>query len=421
MEKKKEPRASGARPLALEQLPPGDLVPMEGAPRVHPERQIEKLMDSIRNFGVVLPVLIDAGGGIIAGHAVVEAAVRLGVELVPCVRADHLTEAQRRAYALADNRLAEDASWDPVRLKAEMLRLRDGHGLQLADTGFEPRELLRLRLDVADAPGPEDAAPEPAEGAVTRPGDLWLLGEHRIICGSSTDADTVAALLDGERPHLMVTDPPYGVEYDPAWRNRLRGGASKRTGKVLNDDKADWREAWALFEGDVAYVWHAALHGGTVAESLAACGLDVRSQIVWGKPHFTLSRGDYHWQHECCWYAVREKGKSHWQGSRSESTLWTVGFQEDAQTAHGTQKPVECMRRPMLNNSEPGDLVYEPFSGSGTSIIAAETCARRCRAVELDPAYVDMAVRRFQDHAHVRATLAGTGQTFDEVAKERAG
>lgn len=406
--------------LELEQISPSALVPYAENPRVHPERQIEKLMESIRAFGIVLPVLVGPDDGIVTGHAVVEAAKRLGAERIPCVRASHLSEAQRRAYALADDRLAEDASWDPVRLKAEMLRLRDEHGLQLAETGFEPREILRLRLDVADEPGEEDAAPEVSEAATSRPGDVWILGEHRLICGSSTDAGTVAALLDGERPHLMITDPPYGVEYDPAWRNSARGQNSQRVGKVLNDDIDDWRDAWALFDGDVAYVWHASLHGANVAESLNACGYAIRSQIIWAKPHFVLSRGDYHWQHECCWYAVRDGGKSRWQGSRSESTLWTIGSKEDTKTVHGTQKPVECMRRPMLNSSAPGDAVYEPFSGSGTSIIAAESCHRRCLAVELDPRYVDMAVERFQDYAHVPATLAGTGRTFEEVARERA-
>ena len=430
----------------LEFISPGALIPYVNNARVHPEKQIKKLMASIEEYDIVLPILINDTNGIIAGHAVVEAALRLGRETVPCLRASHLTEAQKRAYTLADNRLAEDSHWDEESLKIEMLRLRDDFGVQLGITGFEKREALRLRLDVIDTLGEEDADVSEPDTITSRPGDVWLLGEHRLICGSSTDAGTVAALLVGSRPHLMVTDPPYGVNYDPAWRNKAKSNQnqSKRTCKVLNDDEADWREAWALFPGDVAYIWHASLYGEIVADSMRVCGFSIRSQIVWAKPHFALSRGDYHWQHECClyalredggdcpempgycpgydscWYAIREGKKSHWTGSRSESTLWKIDFKgQDTQTTHGTQKPVECMRRPMLNNSEPGDVVYEPFSGSGTTIIAAESCRRRCYAVELDPKYVDMAVMRWQEYTSRSAILEKTGQTFNSVAKGR--
>ena len=192
----------------------------------------------------------------------------------------------------------------------------------------------------------------PAE-PVSERGDVWLLGRHRLVCGDSTDAAVVAKALNGARPHLMVTDPPYGVEYDPAWRNRAGLSATRRTGKVENDDRADWREAWALFPGEVAYVWHGALHAAAVAESLEACGFDIRAQIVWAKDRLVLGRGHYHWQHEPCWYAV--KGAGHWSGDRKQTTLWQIASRgQDAETAHGTQKPVECMRRPIENNSSPG-------------------------------------------------------------------
>ena len=308
----------------------------------------------------------------------------------------HLSEAQKRAYVLADNRLAERAGWD-----RELLALEVG---DLGGARRRPRH-ARLRGGEIDALLNAGAA-RPARGGdarsrrrsrVSRPGDLWLLGPHRLLCGSATDPAAVARLLGGVRPHLMATDPPYGVSYDPAWRNRAGRSATKRTGKVLNDDRADWREAWALFPGEVAYVWHGALHATTVAESLEACGFAIRSQIIWAKERLVLCRGDYHWQHEPCWYAVREKGKGHWNGDRKQTTLWQIPSRDqDAATVHGTQKPVECMRRPMLNNSAPGQAVYEPFLGSGTSVIAAETCGRICLAMELDPAYVDVAVTRWQ-------------------------
>src|SRR5690606_29698061 len=243
--------------------------------------------------------------------------------------------------------------------------------------------------------------------------------KHRLLCGDATNASDVERVLARVTPHLMVTDPPYGVNYDPAWRSRFtKGDGGLATGRVANDDRADWREAWALFPGDVAYVWHGALHATTVAESLVACGFDIRSQIVWAKERLVLSRGDYHWQHEPMWYAVR--GKGHWSGDRKQTTLWQIPSRDqDAATVHGTQKPVDCMRRPMLNNSSPGQAVYEPFCGSGTTIIAAETCGRPCHAVELDPAYVDVAVLRWQAFTGREAVLEGDGSTFAAAQAER--
>jgi DNA modification methylase len=218
----------------------------------------------------------------------------------------------------------------------------------------------------------------------------------------------------------MVTDPPYGVEYDPAWRQRAGiAGAGTATGKVLNDDQADWREAWALFPGDVAYVWHAGLFAGTVADSLAACDFVLRSQIIWAKSQMVMSRGDYHWHHEPCWYAVRKGKTGHYAGDRKQTTLWQIPKPAKSETGHGTQKPVECMRRPIENNSSPGQAVYEPFSGSGTTLIAAEMTGRSCHAIELNPAYVDVAVLRWQAFAGQQAVLEADGRSFAAVAGER--
>ena len=227
---------------------------------------------------------------------------------------------------------------------------------------------------------------------------IWILGTHRLVCGDATEAKDVERLLANIRPHLMVTDPPFGVEYDPNWRNQAGVSATRRTGKVLNDDRAEWRQAWALFPGDVTYVWHAAVHATTVAESLVASGFDIRAQIVWSKNRFALGRGDYHWQHEPCWYAVRRGKTSHWQGARDQSTVWSIVpvCSEDAATVHGTQKPVEAMRRPIVNNSVRGDAIYDPFAGSGTTMIAAETTGRACLAMELDPIYCDLIVNRWE-------------------------
>jgi DNA modification methylase len=191
---------------------------------------------------------------------------------------------------------------------------------------------------------------------------------------------------------------------------------------VLNDHRADWREAWVLFPGDVAYVWHAGRHSRIVAESLEASGFVIRSQIIWAKSRLVLGRGDYHWRHEPNFYAVRDGKTGHWQGARDQTTLWaiTTGGDEDAATVHSTQKPVECMRRPMLNNSEAGDAIYEPFSGSGTTIIAAETTGRLCLAMEISPAYCDVAILRWQRFTGQKAVLDGEDRTFDDIAAARA-
>lgn len=255
---------------------------------------------------------------------------------------------------------------------------------------------------------------------------MRLIAKHRIACGSSTDAATVTAVLAGVKPHLMVTDPPYGVEYDPGWRKiakdpqgRPLAKGTAAMGKVENDDQADWREAWALFPGDVAYVWHGGLHSSLVAESLMACGFQIRSQIIWNKSRLLIGRGDYHWKHEPCWYVVRKGKTGHYNGDRKQSTIWDIDKQQKNETGHSTQKPVECMKRPIENNSSPGQAVYEPFSGSGTTIIAGEMTGRSVHAIELNPAYVDVAIHRWQDFSGQVATLDGDGRTFAELEAER--
>jgi DNA modification methylase len=221
------------------------------------------------------------------------------------------------------------------------------------------------------------------------------------------------------RPHLCVTDPPYGVEYDPTWREQ-RGIASEglAKGAVLNDDRADWREAWALFPGDVIYCWHAALQSDASMASLKAAGFQIRSQIIWDKTRLIIGRGDYHFQHEPCLYAVRKGRTGHWAGDRKQTTIWSIPHRKSA-TGHGTEKPVECMKRPIENNSSPGQVVYEPFSGSGTTIIAAEMNGRICHAIELNPAYVDVAVRRWEEFTGQKAVLEATSQSYADVRAHR--
>jgi DNA modification methylase len=219
-----------------------------------------------------------------------------------------------------------------------------------------------------------------------------------------------------------VTDPPWGVNYDPSWRKRAGVNLNKKKlGRVANDDRVDWQEAWSLFPGTVAYVWHASWYTGAVQQSLEEVGFDIRAQIIWAKDRFALSRGHYHWQHEPCWYAVRGAGSSNWHGDRKQTTLWTVNAREDDGHGHGTQKPVECMRRPIENNSSPGQAVYEPFNGSGSTLIAAEMSGRSCLAIDIDPAYIYVAVLRWQAFTGEAAKLEKSGQNFEDVGVERAG
>ena len=406
-------------PMKIKMTPVEQLVPYAGNARTHSDQQVAQIAASITEFGFTNPVLTGADNVIIAGHGRLLAAQKLGMDTVPVIILDHLSDAQRRALVIADNKLAENAGWDEALLRTELAAL-DEMDFDLDLVGFSDEELDGLLGDLEDpALGEtedEDDVPETPEDPVSRPGDLWILGKHRLLCGDATVATDVERVLNGTQPLLMVTDPPYGVQYDPGWRNQAGAAKTKRTGKVLNDDRADWREAWSLFPGDVSYVWHGALHATTFAESLEAAGFNVRSQIIWAKDRLVLSRGDYHWQHEPCWYAVKKTGKGHWAGDRKQTTLWHISNRDqDAETVHGTQKPVECMRRPILNNSNPGQIVYEPFMGSGTMLIAAESTGRVCFGIELNPAYVDVAVRRWQQFTGQNAMLDGTDQTLADL------
>jgi DNA modification methylase len=399
-----------------ERWPIEKLTPYARNSRTHSDEQVAQIAASIREFGWTTPILIDEDGGVICGHGRLMAARKLGQTEVDVIVARGWPEAKKRAYVIADNKLALNAGWDLEMLAVELGDLQD-FGFDLLLTGFSDDELSKLLAEKTEGNTDPDEIPEVPVDPVAKPGDVWLLGKHRLVCGDSTDADTVAKALNGVSPHLMVTDPPYGVQYDPAWREKAGVAASGTAkGKVLNDDKADWREAWALFPGDVAYVWHAGLYAGVVGDSLTACDFQLRSQIIWSKSHAPLSRGNYHWRHEPCWYAVKKGANGHWAGDRKQNTVWDISKPQKNETGHGTQKPVECMKIPIENNSSPGQAVYEPFSGSGTTIIAGEMTGRSIHAIELNPAYVDVAVKRWQDFTGLEAQLEGDGRTFAQIS-----
>ena len=299
-------------PERIEHWPLARLQPYAKNAKMHGDEQVAKIAASMAEFGWTVPCLVGEDGELIAGHGRVLAATQLGLAEAPVIVLGHLTEAQRRAYRLADNKLTELGTWDEALLSAELQDLL-AEDYDLSLIGFDDGDLQALLACDGEKEGgaheAEDDVPEPPEDPVSRPGDLWILGKHRLLCGDSTVATDVERVLNGVKPQLLISDPPYGVEYDPSWRNQAGAANTKRTGKVLNDDRADWREAWSLFPGDVAYVWHGALHAATVADSLEACGFNIRSQIIWAKERLVLSRGDYHWQHEPCWYAVAGEGQ----------------------------------------------------------------------------------------------------------------
>jgi DNA modification methylase len=419
--------------MKIEHLKTSDLIPYARNAKKHDASQVAKLAGSIREFGFNNPVLIDRDNGIIAGHGRVLAAQSLVLEKIPCIRLGHLTDTQRRAYILADNRLAEiGGGWDEEMLKLELADLA-ALGLDISEIGFGSQDLANLDIEAEDDT-PVDAEPKIDLAAELcakwgiKVGQLWELGNHRIICGDSTDKKTVAKLLGNDKPHLMVTDPPYGVEYDANWREEAGKGAGA-IGKVLNDDRADWQPAWDLFPGAVAYIWHAGSFSPTVADSLIASDFVLRNLIIWAKGSLLISRGNYHHQHEPCWYAVRKGQNAKFTEDRTQttlfkniqdvtrqgelvflakdhakrvyairgdkSTLWDIPKPTKSETGHSTQKPVECMARPIRNHDS--EFVYEPFSGSGTTIIACEQLGRKCRAIELNPGYVAVAIQRWAD------------------------
>lgn len=406
---------------AFSYRPISELIEYARNPRKN-DHAVDKIAAAIREFGFRVPVVAKDDGSVVDGHLRLKAAKKLGMAEVPVISAEGMSEQQIKAFRLSVNRMAEIADWDVDLLKLEIADLEE-MGFDLELTGFGDDFLAGLLNDGTEGLTDPDDIPEPPVDPVTQPGDVWLMGKHRIVCGSSTVETDVGKCLNGVEPHLMVTDPPYGVEYDAGWRDRAIKDRwtndNTAKGAVRHDDQADWSEAWALFPGDVAYVWCAPGPLQCVShDSLARAGIPPKAQIIWAKNQFAIGRGDYHYQHEVCWYAVRKNRKGHYCGNRKQTSIWNIDKPQKSETGHSTQKPVECMRRPVVNNSSPGQAIYEPFSGSGTTIIACEMEGRSCHAIELNPAYVDVAIKRWQDFTGEAATLESTGKTFQEVNDE---
>ena len=385
-----------------------DLKEYPDNPRKITDKLLEKLASHISEDGYHQRIIVDSDYTIIGGHQRKKALCMAGY--------DEDTEIE---VLMPNRKLSAE--------EVDRLNIRDNlsfgeYDFDILTERFDMEDLVSFGMDqdlltpifdtmTLDGIGEEDEIDLPEE-PTSKLGDIYILGNHRLMCGDSTNADHVTKLLDGSNPILMVTDPPYGVNYEPDWREKLGKGA-RNTGKVLNDDRYDWSEAYSLFSGDIAYIWHSSIYTHKFAESIEKCGFDLVNLIIWNKQHFVLSRGDYHGKHEPLWYAVRkgQKIRHNWQGKRDQTTVWDIDNNnygaktKEEQTGHGTQKPIECMLRPILNNSEEGESVYDPFGGSGTTLIACEKSKRNCYMMELSPAYVDVIIKRWESSTNQKAVL----------------
>ena len=401
-------------------------------------RAVEKVAASIHEFGFRVPIVVDKDGVIICGHTRLLAANKLGLHQVPVHTADNLSPAQVRAYRLMDNRSHEETDWDLDLLGPELEELRS-LDFDLELTGFDEREMEDLLAD-PDVDDRANRVPSLPEHPATQPGDVWVMGNHRLLCGDCSQTDVVAKLLGPAKPLLLLTDPPYGISLDSEWRDRagLNGygpaeasymkhrTAGHTNTSISSDTRADWSEAFALVPSlQIAYVWHASVFTREVLNGLLRIDFLYPQQIIWNKGRTVLTRTHYWYQHEPCWY-VRKKNAP-WFGKAGEnSTIWDspspkfiMGGSDEEKYDHPTQKPVDLMRRPILNHTKRGELVYEPFLGSGTTLAAAELTERVCCGMELDPKYVDVIVQRWQTLSGKQAKLDGDGRTFEEIAAER--
>ena len=397
-----------------------ELIPYARNSRTHSDAQVGKIAASIREFGFLNPVIIDGQNGIIAGHGRVMAAQKLGLETVPVIEASHLTEAQRRAYVIADNRLALDAGWDEEMLRVEFAELAD-MGFDLELTGFGLDEIGALEpVQITEGLTDEDAVPEVQDEPVSKLGDVWLLGNHRLMCGDSTSIEALEMLCGGQLVDMWLTDPPYNVAYE---------GKTKDALKIQNDSMGDdqfrqfLRDCYVAADavmkpGAVFYIWHADSEGYNFRGAARDAGWTVRQCLIWKKSALVMGRQDYHWKHEPCLYGWKEGAGHLWAADRKQTTI--LEFEKPTRNGeHPTMKPVALFEYQMLNNTKGGDIVLDSFGGSGTTLIAAEKNGRVARLMELDPKYCDVIVKRYCEFTGKQATLESTGETFEELANAR--
>ncbi|QDX23818.1 site-specific DNA-methyltransferase [Pandoraea pnomenusa] len=407
----------------IERWPTAKLVPYARNARTHSDAQVAQIAASIAEFGFTNPILAGSDRVIVAGHGRLAAAQKLGLEMVPVVVLDHLTPTQRRALVIADNRIAENAGWDDELLRVELEALQD-EGFDLDLTGFDAdalAELLAGDEPVNEGQTDEDAVPDAGETPVSRPGDVWLLGPHRLLCGDATVAASYERLLDGEPVDMVFTDPPYNVNYANSAKDKLRG----KDRAILNDNLGDGFHDFLLAaltptiancRGGI-YVAMSSSELDVLQAAFRAAGGHWSTFIIWAKNTFTLGRADYQRQYEPILYGWPEGAQRHWCGDRDQGDVWSIK-RPQKNDLHPTMKPVELVERAIRNSSRPGNVVLDPFSGSGTTLIAAEKSGRLARLIELDPKYVDVIVRRWQDWTGKQATREAGGVAFDQAASD---
>ncbi len=409
----------------LERWPVAKLLPYVRNARTHSEDQIAQIAASIVEFGFTAPILAGSDGMIVAGHGRLAAARKLGLTSVPVVVLDHLSPTQRRALVIADNKIAENAGWDEALLRIELAALQEDE-FDLALTGFDADELLEILAGeetTTEGQTDEDAAPQVPEISVSQPGDVWLLGKHRLLCGDATDPASYAALLGNERVAMIWQDPPYNVDYANSPKDKQRGTHRP----ILNDNLgagfydfllAAFQPALAKCDGAV-YIAMSSSELDTLQSAFRAAGGKWSTFIIWAKNTFTLGRADYQRQYEPILYGWPEGAKRHWCGDRDQGDVWQIK-KPAKNDLHPTMKPVELVERAIRNSSCPGDVVLDPFGGSGTTLIAAEKSGRQARLIELDPKYVDVIIRRWQDWTGEKATRQTDGVAFDAVFDQAA-
>lgn len=408
----------------IEHWPTTKLLPYVRNARQHSEEQIARIAASIAEFGFVNPILTGVDGVLVAGHGRLAAARKLGLPTVPVVVLDHLTPTQRRALVLADNRLAELATWDDALLRIELEALQDD-GFDLDLTGFDADALAELLADEEpqiEGRTEDDAIPEMPEEPVSRPGDVWRLGPHRLVCGDATTAEAYARLFpDGERADMVFTDPPYNVNYANSAKDKLRGKHRPILNDALGEGFYDFLfDALALIMAHTRGAIYVAMSSSeldTLQAAFRAAGGHWSTFIIWAKNTFTLGRADYQRQYEPILYGWPEGATRHWCGDRDQGDVWQIK-KPAKNDLHPTMKPVDLVERAIRNSSRPGDVVLDPFGGSGTTLIAAEKSGRVARLIELDPKYADVIVRRWQDWTGQQATREADGLAFDQAASD---
>jgi DNA modification methylase len=412
--------------MQVEYRPVEALVPYARNARTHSAGQVAQIARSIEAFGFTNPVLVDGEGGIIAGHGRVLAARQLGMETVPVIELAHMTQAQKRAYVLADNQLALNAGWDQSLLRLELADLND-LGADLSLIGFDETDLAKY-LEPEDRQGltGDDAAPEAPEQPVSRLGDLWQLGSHRLLCGDATNPEDMALLMGQNQAAMVFTDPPYGMAYGGgrAAGSSPKGARVKAHGMILNDELVGERLT-GLVESALTTAFHHAVAKaaayvcgtwrtyGEFVDAMAGAGLEPKACIVWDKGSIGLGNAHFRPQHE---FLLYHPGA--WYGGKGESDVWTLPRDATSSYVHPTQKPVALIVRALRNSSRLEEVVLDPFGGSGSILIACEKTGRNARLMELDPRYVDVIVRRWQDWTGESAVLAD-GNSFHDVAHSR--